>query len=95
MTTKTKIPEFKTTQEEAEFWDTHSFADYWDEMRPVKVHFAKPLEHVFTVRFDSGTLTDLQSEAGKKGVSAGTLIRMWTKERLREIGYGSRTSKTG
>ncbi len=79
---KTKIPEFKNIQEEAEFWDTHDVVDYLDEMRPVKVKFAKPLEHVFTVRFDGGTLTDLQTEASKKGISAGTLIRMWVKERL-------------
>lgn len=86
---KSRIPDFKTIQEEAEFWDTHSFTDYWDELRPVKVKFAKPLQHVFTVRFDGGTLTELQTEASKKGVSAGTLIRMWVKEKLQEIGYQS------
>lgn len=86
---KSRIPNFKSIQEEAEFWDTHDFTDYLDELRPVKVHFAKPLEHVFPVRFDSGTLTDLQTEAGKKGTSAGTLIRMWVKERLQERGYKS------
>lgn len=91
-TSKSKIPTFKSIQEEAEFWDTHSLADYWDDMRPVKVRFAKPLEHVFTVRFDGRTLTEIQTEASKKGVSAGTLIRMWVKERLQEIGY-QRASK--
>ena len=32
---KSKIPKFKSIEEEAEFWDTHSFADYWDEFKPV------------------------------------------------------------
>lgn len=86
---KYKIPQFKSVQEEAEFWDTHSITDYLDEMRPVKIKFAKPLAHVFTVRFDGKTLTDLQTEASKKGVSAGTLIRMWIKEELQERGYRS------
>ncbi|MFQ5626505.1 MAG: CopG family antitoxin [Methyloligellaceae bacterium] len=27
-----KIPEFKTLDEEAEFWETHDSADYWDDM---------------------------------------------------------------
>jgi predicted DNA binding CopG/RHH family protein len=81
---KKQIPVFKSIQEEADYWDTHSLADHWDEMRPVKDKFAKPLQHVFTVRFDSKTLTDLQTEASKKGISAGTLIRMWIKERLNQ-----------
>ncbi len=32
------IPEeFKTLEEAGEFWDTHSAADYWDEMEDIKV----------------------------------------------------------
>jgi CopG antitoxin of type II toxin-antitoxin system len=37
------IPEFKSRQEEAEFWDTHDLADYWREFKTVKVRFAKNL----------------------------------------------------
>jgi CopG antitoxin of type II toxin-antitoxin system len=32
-----KIPKFKSKDEEAKFWDTHSFADYWDEFKPVDI----------------------------------------------------------
>jgi predicted DNA binding CopG/RHH family protein len=92
--TKNNIPEFKTIQEEAEFWDTHDFTDFEDEFRPVKVKFSKPLEHVFAVRFDGGTLTDLQEEASKKGISAGTLIRVWVKERLQDRAYNRGAIKT-
>jgi hypothetical protein len=28
---KLKVPRFPSIQEEAEFWDTHSLADHWDE----------------------------------------------------------------
>ena len=39
------IPNFKTIQEEANFWDTHDSANYtWEE---TKVEFAKPLKHTF------------------------------------------------
>lgn len=46
-----KIPRFKSYEEEANFWDTHSPLDYgtWKE---VKVEFAKPLEHILGVRMD-------------------------------------------
>lgn len=31
----TKLPEFKSVDEEVEFWTTHDSADYWDEMEEV------------------------------------------------------------
>jgi len=32
---KHKLPHFKTREEEAKFWDTHSMTDYLDELEPV------------------------------------------------------------
>lgn len=32
-----RIPDFKSREEEAEFWDTHDFMDFWDELEPVKL----------------------------------------------------------
>ena len=31
--------QFKTLEEAGEFWDTHSAADYWDDMEEVDVKF--------------------------------------------------------
>ena len=31
-------PVFRTDEEARQFWDTHSLADYWDQMKPVRVH---------------------------------------------------------
>lgn len=31
-TPRDPIPKFASDEEAAEFWDTHSVADYWDEM---------------------------------------------------------------
>lgn len=36
---KSKIPEFKNYDEEAEFWDTHSFVDFEDELEEVEMVF--------------------------------------------------------
>ena len=79
---KSRIPKFTSIKEEAEFWDTHDTTDFEHEFKPVRVHFAKKLEHVLAVRLDSETLTKLEKEAAKKGVGPTTLVRMWTKERL-------------
>lgn len=76
------IPTFRTRREEAEFWDTHSFADYWDEFTPVKVRVAKKLSEPVTMRIDLTTLEELRARAAAKGIGATTLIRIWILERL-------------
>jgi hypothetical protein len=35
-----RMPDFKSVEEEAEFWDTHNITDFLDEMRPVRVRFS-------------------------------------------------------
>jgi predicted DNA binding CopG/RHH family protein len=84
MKPKEPIPEFKSREEEAEFWDTHDFADYWDEWKPVRVRFAKNLSEGITVRLDPETLAELRIRAHEKGVGPTTLARMWILEHLRE-----------
>lgn len=40
--TKSRIPTFKTIEEEAAFWDTHSSEEFADELTPVEnVKFVK------------------------------------------------------
>ncbi|MBI3764217.1 MAG: hypothetical protein HY260_20445 [Chloroflexi bacterium] len=34
---KKKLPTFKSVEEEIAFWETHSLADYWDELEDVKI----------------------------------------------------------
>ena len=79
---KDAIPTDVSREELAHFWDTHSVIDYLDELKPAKVRFAKKLEHVLAVRFDSETLTQLETQASRKGIGPTTLVRMWVKERL-------------
>ena len=78
------IPEFASIEEEAEFWDTHSTADYEDEFRPVRVRFAKNLSEGITIRLDPETLRRVRSLAHEKGIGPTTLIRMWILEHLKE-----------
>lgn len=83
-TKKKHIPEFNSYKEEAKFWDTHSAADYIDEMKPVRVEFAKNLSQGITIRFDKRTLENLREVAHKKGVGPTTLARIWILEHLHE-----------
>ncbi|MBI5619821.1 hypothetical protein HY950_02570 [Candidatus Gottesmanbacteria bacterium] len=77
------IPGKNATREElAEFWDTHSAADYWDELNPIKDRVAKNLSQGITIRFDELSLTKLRKKAYKKGIGPTTLARMWILDRL-------------
>ena len=67
----------------AKFWDTHDFTEYKDEFKPVKVRFSKKLSEGITIRLDQETLSELRSQAQKKGIGPTTLARMWVIEQLR------------
>ncbi len=83
--TKDPIPGKNVSRKKlAEFWDTHSFADYLDELKPVKVKFAKNLSSGITIRFDEPTLHKIRQTAHAKGVGPTTLARMWIIEKLQE-----------
>jgi CopG antitoxin of type II toxin-antitoxin system len=77
------IPEFANHEEEAAFWDTHDFTEFWDELEPVKLKFSKNLSNGITIRFDLKTLQELRAYAHERGIGPTTLARMWILERLR------------
>lgn len=81
---RSKIPKFKTKEEEAKFWDTHSFADYWDEFEDVdlKVELHKPKEETLVLRLQKNIKNKLDRIAKDKGLSISSLARMWIMEKL-------------
>ncbi len=80
-----RLPKFKSLEEEAAFWDTHSFADYLDEFEEVKDPvFVEPRKQVVSLRLDQETVTLLKRLAEEKGLPYTTLVRMWVKEHLHE-----------
>lgn len=76
--TKSRIPTFKTIEEEAAFWDTHSIEEFADELTPVEdVKFIKAHpKRALTVRLEEDTFEKLTREAREKGVGPSTLARM-------------------
>ena len=85
MKKKSKIPNFKTIQEEAAFWDTHDFTEFEDELKDVEIIFdlKKPRTETLVVRLQKGLKKKLEHVARNKGLNASTLTRMWIVERLR------------
>ncbi len=80
-----KIPKFKSLEEEANFWDTHSFADYWDEFEDVDlvVKLSKPKEETLVLRLQKDLKDRMEKIARKKGVGMSALVRLWILEKLR------------
>ncbi len=79
-----KIPQFKTEQEEADFWDSHNSTDFLDETEAVNVAFvdARPSMKQISLRLDPSVIDQLKSLAVGKGIGYQTMIRMWVMERL-------------
>ena len=79
---ESRIPQFASIGEEAEFWDTHDLSDYWDEFQPVRVRVSPNLTSVHAVRLDADDFEELAGHAQRLGIDPSTLARTWIKERL-------------
>ncbi len=64
--TKLKIPEFKTLEEAADYWDTHSFADHLEDTEPVEIEVCLDKRRIF-LEIDPDISEKLKTIAKKKG----------------------------
>ena len=81
-----RIPQFTSREEEAEWYVTHDLADYWDEFQPVTAKVSPHLlsETAMSLRLSDTTLERLRQRAAKKGLGHTTLARLWIMERLEQ-----------
>ena len=77
----TPIPPFKTLEEGANFWDSHSVVDGVGQNTLVGFHQANKTGSI-TIRFHPKHLRLLKREAFGRGIGPTTLARMWVLERL-------------
>ena len=84
---KSRIPVFKTIEEEAEFWDTHDLTELEDELEDVtgQIRFivtrGGPKKRL-TIRLDVDTLAQLEALARSLDLRPATLARLWLHQRL-------------
>jgi len=96
MTTK-KIPNFKSEEEEARFWDEHDTTEYADEFETVNLEMDPKLEAEIlkkrelkkpvTLRLEPGQIETVKKIAENKGLPYQTLIRMWITEAIQQGDY--------
>jgi len=90
---KKKLPKFKSEEEEARFWDTHSPLDYQDEFTDVEEPFeispsllkkvAKRREErkkLLTLRIGQHQIDLARVVARCRGIGYQTQMRMWVIE---------------
>jgi len=69
------LPEFKTREEEIEFWENRSIANYWDELEESRDMFKRPKLTPVTLKFDPLVLKKIKMLASKRGISYNAYIR--------------------
>jgi predicted nucleic acid-binding protein len=76
----TSVSRARTLEEIADFWDTHSLADYWDQTHEVEFEIrAKRRRRVTLV---PEVYTQVEAQARARGILPETLINLWLAERL-------------
>lgn len=74
------IPEnFKSADEAARFWDTHSVADYLDQVKEVPDVEINIVRRHF--RLDKELARKIDRIARRRGVSAETLVNQWLQQK--------------
>jgi hypothetical protein len=83
-TSKSRIPEFKSIEEEAEFWDTHSTADFEDEFEDVddfQINAALASGRL-TLFLSDEQLQALENIAAGEGTNVGDIVFKLIDQRL-------------
>jgi predicted DNA binding CopG/RHH family protein len=80
-----QIPEFNSYDEMAEFWDTHSLADYWEQTEPAEFEISPQARRRYLVSVDRDLISRIQRVARIRGLSTESLVNLLLEQRLHEI----------
>jgi predicted HicB family RNase H-like nuclease len=70
-----KVPDFKSVKDEAQFWEEHSVADYWEDLEESDDRFERPALTPVTIRSDPIVLKKIKMLARKRGISYNAYTR--------------------
>ncbi len=85
MSENKSIPEHNSYEEMAEYWDTHSLGEVWDQTEPVEFDVSNPLQNRFYIPIDGKLLESVRQIAHSRGVSTKTLINTMIESRMEEM----------
>jgi len=77
------IPEFRTEDEEREFWAIHDSMDFIDQTEEIEPRqFVRKPAKTGVLRLDIKLLEELRKAAAKKNIPANILASRWLADRL-------------
>ncbi|MDX2040291.1 MAG: CopG family antitoxin [Acidobacteriota bacterium] len=82
-TQPTSISRASNAEEIANFWDTHSLADYWDQTH--EVDFTVTARRRHRVTLDPEVYEQVELEARTRGILPETLVNLLLADRLHGI----------
>jgi hypothetical protein len=81
---RTSISKAQTLEEIADFWDTHSLDDYWDQTH--EAAFEVRAQRRRRITLDPEVYARVEAQARARGLLPETLVNLWVMERLQESG---------
>lgn len=81
-----EIPEFKSEEEEFEFWSTHDSTEYVDYKKAQRVVFPnlKPSTKTISIRLPEYLIEELKMLANKRDVPYQSLLKIFLAERIEQ-----------
>lgn len=86
MTKLKKIPDFKSEQEEREFWESRDSSEYLDLAKAERAILPnlKPSTKTISLRLPEGLLDSIKVEANKRDMPYQSLIKVWLAKDVQE-----------
>lgn len=81
---QTSIAKAKGIEEIADFWDSHSLDDYWEQTQEVEFEVRMKKRRRVTIAPD--IYDQIETQARSRGIMAETLVNLWLVERLQKTG---------
>lgn len=78
----TSVSSARSLQQVADYWDTHSLSDHWEQTAPVEIEVGALRKTRVTI--DPDLYAQLLVHARRRGLSTETVVNLWIAERLRE-----------
>ena len=75
---QSSISKGRSPKEIADYWDSHSLADHWEQTHEVEFE----VRALRRITLDPEVYARLEEQARTRGVSLATLVNLWLRERL-------------
>jgi len=95
-TKKKKLPEFKSEEDEREFWAAADSTEYldWSSAKRTKLVRLKPSLKTISLRLPVSMIEDLKVLANRRDVPYQSLLKVFLAERLASERFGGRKQRS-